>query len=43
MSDNAKADTSQDPRGTHTGEDGRQVPNNPGPLAEEYKRQTGKY
>lgn len=41
--DELRADTSKDPRGTHTGPDGRQVPNQPGPLAEEYKRQTGRY
>lgn len=43
MAKNAGKTTENDPRGTHTGKDGRQEPNNPGPLAEQYKRQTGRY
>lgn len=43
MSKDKGETTENDPRGTHKGADGRQEPNNPGPLAEEYKWQTGHY
>lgn len=39
----ARETTENDPRGTHTDKHGRQAPNNPRPLAEEYERQHGHY
>jgi hypothetical protein len=33
----------KDSKPTHTCEHGRSVPNRPGPVAEQYKRQTGHY